>query len=101
MTSEYRDTLVVATTNRGKLLELEALVEGLPLSVRALSQIVLDPPKVVEDGLTFAENAVKKARAAARATMMLTLADDSGLEIDALDGRPGVKSARFAHDRAT
>ena len=101
MTSEYRDTLVVATTNRGKLLELEALVTGLPLAVKSLSQLVSEPPKVVEDGLTFAENAVKKARAAARLTMMLTLADDSGLEVDALDGRPGVKSARFAHDRAT
>jgi XTP/dITP diphosphohydrolase len=97
----YRDTLVVATTNRGKLRELEALVAGLPLTVKALSEVVSDPPKVIEDGATFAENAVKKARAAARATMMLTLADDSGLEIDALDGRPGVKSARFAHDRAT
>ena len=55
-------------------------------------------PHVVEDGATFADNAVKKARAVARATMMLTLADDSGLEVDALDGRPGVRSARFAHD---
>jgi XTP/dITP diphosphohydrolase len=99
--AEYRDTLVVATTNRGKLLELEALVAGLPLAVKSLSQLVADPPKVVEDGATFEENAVKKARAGARATMMLTLADDSGLEIEALDGRPGVKSARFAHDRAT
>jgi XTP/dITP diphosphohydrolase len=98
---DHRDTLVVATTNRGKLLELEALVAGLPLTVKSLAQLVVAPPKVVEDGATFAENAVKKARAAARATMMLTLADDSGLEVDALDGRPGVRSARFAHDRAT
>jgi len=101
VTAAYRDTLVVATTNRGKLLELEALVVGLPLVVRSLAQVMPDPPKVVEDGATFAENALKKARAAAQATMMLTLADDSGLEVDALDGRPGVKSARFAHDRAT
>jgi XTP/dITP diphosphohydrolase len=56
---------------------------------------------VVEDGATFAENAVKKARAAAEATLMISLADDSGLEVDALDGRPGVRSARFAHARAT
>jgi XTP/dITP diphosphohydrolase len=98
---EHRDTLVVATTNRGKLLELEALVAGLPLTVKSLAQLIPDPPKVVEDGATFAENAVKKARAGARATMMLTLADDSGLEVDALDARPGVRSARFAHDRAT
>ncbi len=60
-----------------------------------------EPPAVVEDGATFAENAAKKATEVARATMMLTLADDSGLEVDALDGRPGVRSARFAHARAT
>jgi XTP/dITP diphosphohydrolase len=55
----------------------------------------------VEDGATFAENAIKKARAVADATLGLSLADDSGLEVDALDGRPGVRSARFAHARAT
>jgi XTP/dITP diphosphohydrolase len=96
-----RDTLVVATTNRGKLEELRALLAGLPLQVVAVAEVLREPPRVVEDGATFAENAVKKARAVARATMMLTLADDSGLEVDALDGRPGVRSARFAHERAT
>jgi XTP/dITP diphosphohydrolase len=59
------------------------------------------PPEVSEDGTSFAENAVKKAGTIARATMMLTVADDSGLEVDALGGRPGVRSARFAHARAT
>src|ERR1019366_4104095 len=59
------------------------------------------PLGIVENGKTFAENAILKARAVAQATMMLTLADDSGLEVDALDGRPGVRSARFAHERAT
>src|SRR6202142_4544428 len=97
----YRDTLVVATTNRGKLGELRALLEGLAVDVRAVAEALREPPQVVEDGATFAENAVKKAKAVAHATMMLTLADDSGLEVDALDGRPGVRSARFAHDRAT
>ena len=56
---------------------------------------------MVEDGETFAENATKKAVSIARATMMLTLADDSGLEVDALGGAPGVRSARYAHSRAT
>jgi XTP/dITP diphosphohydrolase len=97
----YRDALVVATTNRGKLLELRALIRGLPIDVHGLADLLRDPPKVVEDGATFAENAIKKARAAADATMMIALADDSGLEVDALDGRPGVRSARFAHARAT
>jgi XTP/dITP diphosphohydrolase len=99
--ASYRDALVVATTNRGKLLELRALLHGLPIDVQAIAELLRDPPKVVEDGATFADNAIKKARAAAQATMMLALADDSGLEVDALDGRPGVRSARFAHSRAT
>lgn len=96
-----RDTLVVATGNRGKLEELRALLAGLPLEVLAASEVLRTPPHVVEDGATFAENAIKKARAVASATMMLTVADDSGLEVDVLDGRPGVRSARFAHERAT
>lgn len=97
----HTETLVVATTNRGKLEELRALLAGLPVRVQGVTEILRDPPHVVEDGATFADNAIKKARAVAHATMMLSLADDSGLEVDALDGRPGVRSARFAHDRAT
>jgi XTP/dITP diphosphohydrolase len=95
------DPLVVATGNRGKLQELRALLADLPLRVVGVSEVLNPPPVVVEDGATFADNAIKKARAVARATMMLTLADDSGLEVDALGGRPGVRSARFAHERAT
>jgi XTP/dITP diphosphohydrolase len=97
----HKDTLVVATTNRGKLEELRALLAGLPVEVRSTAEVLRDPPIVVEDGATFADNAVKKASTIAQATMMLTLADDSGLEVEALDGRPGVRSARFAHPRAT
>ena len=67
----------------------------------SVHDVLGDVPPVVEDGETFAENAIKKARAAADATLMMALADDSGLEVDALDGRPGVRSARFAHARAT
>jgi XTP/dITP diphosphohydrolase len=101
VTGRRAETLVVATTNRGKLEELRALLEGLPVEVRSAAEVMREPPHVVEDGATFEENAVKKARAVAHATMMLTLADDSGLEVDALGGRPGVRSARFAHERAT
>jgi XTP/dITP diphosphohydrolase len=97
----YQETLVIATGNRGKLDELRSLFAGLPVEVRAIDEVVRPRPHVVEDGATFEENAVKKARAIAHATMMMTLADDSGLEVDALDGRPGVTSARFAHARAT
>jgi XTP/dITP diphosphohydrolase len=96
-----RATLVVATTNRGKLAEINDLVRHLPLEIVGVSAVLPTPPRVVEDGTTFAENALKKAHAVASATGMLTLADDSGLEVDALGGRPGVRSARFAHDGAT
>ena len=96
-----RHALVVASRNRGKLEELRALLSDLPLEILALPQVLPHAAPVVEDGRTFVENAVKKARAAAEGTMMLALADDSGLEVDALDGRPGVYSARFAHERAT
>jgi XTP/dITP diphosphohydrolase len=99
--SSRKETLVVATGNRGKVEELRALLTGLPLEVRAVGEVMREPPIVVERGATFAENATAKAMAVARATMALTLADDSGLEVDALEGRPGVRSARFAHERAT
>jgi XTP/dITP diphosphohydrolase len=96
-------TVVIATTNRGKLEELRALLEGLPIEVRTLAEVGAGPDKltIVEDGATFEENAIKKARAVATATMALTIADDSGLEVDVLGGAPGVRSARFAHERAT
>ena len=101
MTRPHIDTLVVATTNKGKLEELRALLSGLPLEVRSAAEILGEAPVVEEDGETFADNATKKAREVAHATLMLTLADDSGLEVDAMGGRPGVRSARFAHARAT
>ncbi len=103
MTDRIVHTLVVATTNRAKLDELRALLEGLPIELQTLEEVGAGPDKlvVVEDGATFEENAVKKARAVAEATLTLSLADDSGLEVDALGGAPGVRSARFASERAT
>jgi len=92
--------LVVATRNRHKVEEIRALLAGLP--VRLLS---LDDAKVtqelVEDGATFAENAAAKAEQAAAACGLWCLADDSGLEVDALGGRPGVISARYSGPGAT
>jgi XTP/dITP diphosphohydrolase len=86
--------LLFATTNPGKLRELRGLV-GDAVEVLALSD--LPPvPEPVEDGATFEENAEKKARAYADATGLPALADDSGLCVDALGGRPGVHSARYA-----
>jgi XTP/dITP diphosphohydrolase len=94
-------TIVVATNNHGKLGELRELLSSLPIEIRGLSEVLDPPPRLIEDGETFEANAVSKAQQACRATGCVTLADDSGLEVDALGGRPGVRSARFAHDRAT
>jgi XTP/dITP diphosphohydrolase len=94
-------TIVLATSNHGKLLELRALLGDLPVQLRSAAEVLGEQPSIVEDGATFEANALIKARAIARATRTLSLADDSGLEVDALDGRPGVRSARFAHERAT
>ena len=98
--------LVVATTNRGKLEEFRALLAGMSLKIHTVDEVMRLRPGaiglgVIEDGETFEENSLKKARAVAKGSMMMTLADDSGLEVDALEGRPGVHSARFAHARAT
>jgi XTP/dITP diphosphohydrolase len=88
--------LVLATKNPGKVREFRALFWDLPrLRVHALDEVG-KLPDVVEDGKTFEENAIKKAREIAAATGMLALADDSGLEVDALGGKPGVYSARYA-----
>jgi XTP/dITP diphosphohydrolase len=103
--SDYGDfvllTIVLATTNQGKLLELRALLADLPIELLALNEVLPEAPHLPEEGTSFEENAISKARAACQATRMYALADDSGLEVDALGGRPGVRSARFAHERAT
>ena len=95
--------IVVATGNRGKLKELNTLLDPLGVEVRSMADYP-DLPEVIEDGETFAENAIKKARAVSAATGEIALADDSGLEVDFLEGAPGVHSARFAgeekNDRA-
>lgn len=86
--------LLFATRNAGKVAELRELTAGLPIEVRSLDG--LDLPEVEEDGDTFAANAIKKALAVSEATGLPALADDSGLEVDALSGAPGVFSARYA-----
>ncbi len=86
--------LVLATTNNGKVVELRKLLKDLPYEVVGLPAYP-GAPEVEETGSTFAENAVLKAKAMAEYTGELTLADDSGLEVDALNGAPGVFSARY------
>jgi XTP/dITP diphosphohydrolase len=87
--------LVLATNNQGKVTELDELLKPLGFQVIPIGEYP-GFKEVEEDGETFAANAIKKAKAAAEFTGELALADDSGLEVDALDGAPGVHSARFA-----
>jgi XTP/dITP diphosphohydrolase len=87
--------LLVATTNPGKFAEVEAYLKRLPLEIRSLQSLEYYPA-VLEDGATFEENALKKARVLAQFSGLLTLADDSGLEVDALNGAPGIYSARYS-----
>ena len=93
--------LLLATSNHGKLAELRELLADLPIEIVSLATALPGRPQVAEDGATLRDNALIKARAAAAATMMITLAEDAGLEVDALGGRPGVRSARFAGEAAT
>ncbi len=92
--------IVVATRNMGKLKEIQAILSSLPVRLLSLQDFP-DIPEIPEDGSTFAENAGHKARTVARMTGRLAIADDSGLTVDALQGRPGVYSSRYAGDHAT
>ncbi|MFO7286556.1 MAG: RdgB/HAM1 family non-canonical purine NTP pyrophosphatase [Gammaproteobacteria bacterium] len=85
---------VVATANRGKLAEIQAILAGTGLTLVAQSELGIEPAE--ESAPTFVENALLKARHAARASSLPAIADDSGLVVDALGGQPGVRSARFA-----
>lgn len=98
--SPPRRRLLIATTNRGKVAELARLFTDFE-TLEVVGPDAVGPlPEVVEDGDTFEANAVKKARSIAAATGLMTLADDSGLEVDALEGAPGVYSARYAGEGA-
>jgi len=88
------DTWVLASGNTGKLAEMRALLA--PLHVQILPQSEFDVPDAVEDGLAFVDNALIKARHAARLTGRPAIADDSGLAVDSLAGAPGIYSARYA-----
>ena len=93
-------SLVVATRNEGKLEELRQLLDDLPLELYGLTDFS-DVETVPETGETFIENASLKAAGYAKQTGRLTLADDSGLEVDALGGAPGIRSARYAGEGAS
>ncbi len=94
MTNHKGSPLLIATNNKGKIQELHELLDDLGIQLVTPSQINLDLD-VIEDGNTYAENATKKALAFAQASGLISLADDSGLEVDALNGAPGLYSARY------
>jgi len=92
--------LIVATRNKGKIREIREALRGLGLRIYSLSDFP-DVPEIEEDGRSFAENALKKARFYSKYFGKLTLGDDSGLEVDGLKGLPGIYSARYAKEGAT
>ena len=91
--------LIIATRNTNKIKEIKHLLQDTSVQLLDLAGGRWVVPEIIEDGSTFEENAVKKAVIIAGITGKLTLADDSGLEVDALGGQPGVRSARFAGDK--
>lgn len=88
--------IVLATGNAGKLKEIRDIFSGVDVDIVAQSEF--DTPEAIEDGLSFVENAILKARNAAAHTGLPALSDDSGIEVDALNGEPGIHSARYAGD---
>ncbi|RQD69218.1 MAG: XTP/dITP diphosphatase [Tindallia sp. MSAO_Bac2] len=92
---------VIATGNVHKLKEIADMLKDFPIEVVSMKDIGLENMEIEETGDSFEENALIKAMAVCEATNSLSLADDSGLEVDALDGRPGVYSARYAGENAT
>jgi XTP/dITP diphosphohydrolase len=94
MTAPHPERIVLASNNPGKVREFAQLLAGLHSEV--LPQSTFNVPEVEETGLTFVENAILKARNAARHAGLPAIADDSGLEVDALKGAPGIYSARYA-----
>lgn len=96
---EMKKQIVLATHNKGKIAEIQALMQDFNMEVLSMRDIP-DIPEVEENGDTFLDNALKKAREIAEATGIMALADDSGLAVDALHGAPGVYSARYSGEDA-
>ena len=95
-----KQIIVLATTNQGKTREINELLTGFPVEIKNLNDFG-QIPEVIEDGTTFDDNAYKKASFTARVLGYPAMADDSGLCVEALDGAPGVWSARYAGENAT
>ena len=93
--------IILATKNKGKVADFEKLTEYMNIEVISFLDEEINFPDVVEDGETFEENSVKKALEIAKYTGMITVSDDSGLCVEALDGAPGIYSARYSGENAT
>ncbi|MBM7615168.1 XTP/dITP diphosphohydrolase [Alkaliphilus hydrothermalis] len=96
-----KNIAVVATGNKHKLEEIGKILEDFFLQIKSMKDVDLEGLHIVEDGKTFEENALIKARTVMEKTGMFTIADDSGLEVDYIDKQPGIYSARFAGEGAT
>ncbi|MFA4920343.1 MAG: XTP/dITP diphosphatase [Thermodesulfovibrionales bacterium] len=92
--------MVFASKNNGKTKEIRSMLEGLDFALFSLNDYN-DIPEIIEDGKTFLENALKKARVVSELTGEVVLADDSGLEVDYLGGEPGIYSSRYSGENAT
>src|SRR5690606_2395851 len=92
---------VIATGNKHKVEEIGAILKDFQLEVLAMNDVGLEGLEIIEDGDTFEENALIKAKAVMERTGKLALADDSGLEVDILNNQPGIYSARFSGENAT
>lgn len=98
---EYKKEAVIATGNKHKLDEIGKLLSDIDFDIKSLKDVGLEGIEIIEDGKTFEHNALIKARTIGRKTGKIAIADDSGIEVDALDKRPGVFSARYAGEHAT
>lgn len=98
---DYGNEIVIATSNNHKLEEIKAILEDLDYDIYSLKDVNLEGIEIVEDGKTFEHNALIKAREIAKRTNLIAIADDSGLEVDAIGKKPGIYSARFAGENAT
>lgn len=98
---DYEKEVVVATSNKGKLKEIKEILKDTGINVLSLEDVGLENEEIIEDGWTFEHNALIKARHISKLTGKIAMGDDSGLEVDALDGKPGIFSARYSGEGAT
>ncbi len=96
-----RETVVIASQNKHKLEEIKEILKTFSLEVKAMNEVGLENFKIIEDKATFEGNAMKKAEEVMKASGKIAIADDSGLEVEALGNKPGVYSSRFAGENAT